>query len=56
MKIKVTFKQKFRGEVLIDSYVRTVQGHEEIDEIENDLYSDSHVFSVKWEVLPVREV
>lgn len=49
MRIRITYKQKFSGKVLTDSYVRTVKDRGEIAQIENDLYSDPHVFSVYWE-------
>lgn len=49
MRIRITYKQNFRGKVLEDSYVRTVKNREEIQKIENDLYIDPLVFSVEWE-------
>lgn len=49
MRIRITFKQNFRGRILTDSYVRTVKSYEEIAKIENDLYIDPLVFSVEWE-------
>jgi hypothetical protein len=45
----ITYKQKFCGEILVDSYVRTVSSYKELFEIEQRLYSDPHVFSVEWE-------
>lgn len=49
MRIRITYKQKYRGKILTDSYVRTVKNHEEIIKIKKDLYSDPHVVSVDWE-------
>lgn len=43
---KVTYKQRFMGEVLKDSYYRTVNGDWELNVIENALFDDPHVFSV----------
>lgn len=52
---KVTYKQSFMGEVLVDSYIRVVQSDRELVDIENALYSDPHVFSVNIEAINEEE-
>lgn len=46
---RITYKQRFNGEVLTDTYVRTVSDYGELIDIEQRLYADPHVFSVEWE-------
>lgn len=48
---RITYKQRFNGEVLVDSYIKTVRDYGELLKAEQDLYSDPHVFSVEWEEL-----
>ncbi|MEB6549735.1 hypothetical protein MXL46_11620 [Heyndrickxia sporothermodurans] len=43
---RIHYKQKFNGEILEDSYIRTVRDERDLIKIEEDLYSDPHVFSV----------
>lgn len=43
---RIHYKQKFNGEILEDSYVRTVENESDLIKIENLLYEDPHVFSV----------
>lgn len=50
---RITYKQKFSGEILEDSYIRTVKNEKELKKIENSLYEDPHVFSVEYEELGV---
>lgn len=45
---KITYKQKFDGEILTDSYLKTVNDISEMIDAENALYSDPCVFSVDW--------
>ncbi|MFD1453276.1 hypothetical protein [Oceanobacillus sojae] len=52
---KVTYKQSFMGEVLVDSYIRVVQSDRELVDIEDALYSDPHVFSVNIEAINEEE-
>lgn len=52
---KVTYKQRFMGEVLVDSYIKTVQSDRELASIEDALYSDPHVFSVNIEAIDEEE-
>ena len=42
----ITYKQRFMGEVLVDSYERVVENMAELDQAVDALYSDPHVFSV----------
>ena len=46
---RVHYKQKFMGEILEDSYIRTVNDESELYQIEMALYDDPHVFSVHCE-------
>lgn len=48
-KYRITYKQMFNGEVLTDSYNRTVSSYGELLQAEQALYDDPHVFSVEWE-------
>ncbi|EIT0069581.1 hypothetical protein L1A92_002594, partial [Listeria innocua] len=43
---KITYKQRFMGEVIVDSYERTVKDDNELRSAINALYDDPHVFSV----------
>lgn len=49
---KITYKQRFMGEVLTDSYIKYVNNYGELIQAEQALYEDPHVFSVEWEELP----
>lgn len=46
---RITYKQKFNGKILTDSYIKTVRNRGELIQAEQALYSDPHVFSVEWE-------
>lgn len=46
---KITYKQRFMGEVIVDSYERTVKDDNELRYAINALYDDPHVFSVSSE-------
>ncbi|AFJ75952.1 hypothetical protein AG2_015 [Listeria phage vB_LmoM_AG20] len=46
---KITYKQRFMGEVLVDSYERAVRDDNELQSAINALYDDPHVFSVSSE-------
>ena len=46
---RIFYKQKFNGELIEDSYVKTVANYRELVAAETALYSDPHVFSVWWE-------
>ena len=46
---RITYKQKFNGKILTDSYNRSVDDFGELFDIEQRLYEDPHVFSVEWE-------
>lgn len=48
---KVTFKQRFMGEVIEDSYVKYQQTVEEMDRAIDALCSDPHVFRCWYEEL-----
>ncbi|GGN64482.1 hypothetical protein [Oceanobacillus indicireducens] len=48
---RISYKQEFNGEILQDSYVRTVRSEWELQKAVSALYSDSHVFSVTCEEL-----
>lgn len=48
---RIIYKQEYMGETLEDSYVRSVKNEYELDRIVNDLYEDTHVFSVDYEEL-----
>ena len=52
---RITYKQKFMGEVLQDSYIRTVRNEHELMQAIDALYEDSHVFSVTYEALEKSE-
>lgn len=43
---RITYKQRFMGEVLVDSYERVVGSRAELDQAVDALYSDPHVYSV----------
>lgn len=47
----ITYKQRFMGEVLEDSYIKYVRNIKEIHQAVDDLYSDPHVFSVNYKEL-----
>ena len=51
MKIRVEYKQKFRGEIITDTYERYIDDEVEIPEIEESLYDDPHVIDVYIEVI-----
>lgn len=44
---RITYKQKFSGKVLEDSYIKRVRSHEEIDMAIEALYDDPCVFAVE---------
>ena len=46
---RITYKQRFMGKVLTDSYIKTINNFNELIQAEQALRSDPHVFSVKWE-------
>ena len=46
---RITYKQKFMGKVIQDSYIRTVRNEFELEQTVDALYEDSHVFSVTYE-------
>lgn len=46
---RIHYKQRFNGEVLEDSYIRTVKSEKDLIKIEEALYDDPHVFSVHAE-------
>lgn len=48
---RISYKQEFNGEILRDSYVRTVRSERELQKAVSALYSDPHVFSVTCEEL-----
>jgi len=48
---RITYKQRFMGEVLQDSYVRTVANKHELQQAISNLYNDPHVFSVDYELI-----
>lgn len=48
---RITYKQRFMGEVLTESYIKTVNNYGELIQAEQALYSDPHVFSVEWEAI-----
>ncbi|EAD8885363.1 hypothetical protein AL427_10235 [Listeria monocytogenes] len=46
---KITYKQRFMGKVIVDSYERTVKDDNELRSAINALYDDPDVFSVSSE-------
>ena len=48
-KYKVTYKQRFNGEVLTESYIRSVRNKQELHDVREALLSDDHVFNVEFE-------
>lgn len=48
---RIIYKQKFNGEILQDSYIRTVRNGHELQQAVSALYEDPHVFSVTYEAL-----
>lgn len=49
MKVKISYTQLFRGELIDDSFIRFVDNKKEIDKIIKNLYQDEHVTCVWWE-------
>lgn len=47
--IRFIHKQNFRGEILQDSFVKTIFDEIEKDKTIKNLYTDSHVFEVRYE-------
>lgn len=45
---KITYLQKFRGEILEDSYCVQVENEGQLQKKIDRLYEDSHVFSVNY--------
>lgn len=45
---KITYLQKFRGEILEDSYCVQVENEGQLQKKIDMLYDDSHVFSVNY--------
>lgn len=48
-RFKVYYDQEFRGEVLSDSFTKSVNDESELEEVARSLYDDPHVFFVRWE-------
>ncbi|WP_170289297.1 hypothetical protein [Metabacillus lacus] len=48
---RITYKQEFMGEILQNSYTRTVSNSVELQDAINALYDDPHVFHVDYEEL-----
>lgn len=46
---EIFYSQKFNGEILNGSYTKTIKDESELRDIADALYSDPHVFSVRWE-------
>ena len=46
---RIHYKQKFGGEILENSYIRTVDSERDLIKIEDALFDDPHVFSVHAE-------
>lgn len=44
--LRITYKQKFMGEVLTDTYIRTLNYGESEQSVINALYEDPHVIDV----------
>lgn len=43
---RIHYRQSFNGEVLEDSYTRTVESESDLIKIKESLYDDPHVFDV----------
>lgn len=48
---KITYKQRYMGEILTDSYLKTVDNFIEIIRAKEMLYEDECVFEVNWELV-----
>lgn len=48
---RITYKQRFMGKVLTDSYIKYVNNYGELIQAEQALYDDPHVISVDLEEL-----
>ncbi|MBC1564124.1 hypothetical protein HCB26_06300 [Listeria booriae] len=46
---KITYKQRFMGEIIVDSYERAVKDDNELRAVVSALYDDPCVFSVSSE-------
>lgn len=46
---RIIYKQKFNGEILQDSYMKYNATIYEMEQAINNLYSDPHVFSARYE-------
>ena len=58
MIIEVTYKQKFMGEILTDTYYKTIDDENkqsEILDIRSALLSDLHVYDVKITPIEIQE-
>lgn len=48
---RITYKQKFMGKILQESYVKSVSTERELQNAIDTLYEDPHVYSVDYEEL-----
>lgn len=47
-KYRITYSQKFMGQTIRESYIKTVSGKGELEQAVNALYCDPHVFKVVY--------
>lgn len=52
---RIIYKQKFNGEILQGSYIRSVANESELQQAVSALYEDPYVFSVTYEALEESE-